>query len=41
MKKKPYKKEKPKNSGCRKKGCSWAGDAKMIPLNLPLAKQAA
>jgi hypothetical protein len=30
-----------KSSGCRKKGCTWAGSAKMIPLNLPLAKKAA
>jgi hypothetical protein len=36
-KKKP---KKPYNSGCGKRGCEWAGSAKMIPLNIPLAKAA-
>jgi hypothetical protein len=42
MKKKPYEKKpkRPKNSGCGKRGCEWAGSAKMIPLNVPLAKAA-
>jgi hypothetical protein len=44
MKKKPYEKKpkklNPSNSGCGKRGCSWAGSAKMIPLNIPLAKAA-